>query len=57
MRGKPAELPLEQLKGLHLPGKVVALLKSMLADRSEPQAAIGARFTSCCPQLLRPVQS
>ena len=25
------ELPLEQLKGLHLPGKVVALLKSMLA--------------------------
>src|SRR5438876_1982339 len=25
------ELPLQQLKGLHLPGKVVALLKSMLA--------------------------
>src|SRR4051794_27716501 len=35
------ELPLEQLKGLHLPGKVVALLKSMLAaDPSDrPQAA------------------
>jgi serine/threonine protein kinase/Tfp pilus assembly protein PilF len=35
------ELPLEQLKGLHLPGKVVALLKSMLAaDPSHrPQSA------------------
>ena len=41
MRGKPAELPLEQLKGLHLPGKVVALLKSMLAadPNDRPQAA------------------
>jgi serine/threonine protein kinase/Tfp pilus assembly protein PilF len=35
------ELPLEQLKGLHLPGKVVALLKSMLAadPNGRPQAA------------------
>jgi serine/threonine protein kinase/Tfp pilus assembly protein PilF len=35
------ELPLEQLKGLHLPGKVVALLKSMLAadPNDRPQAA------------------
>ena len=35
------ELPLEQLKGLHLPGKVAALLKSMLAtDPSHrPQSA------------------
>jgi serine/threonine protein kinase/Tfp pilus assembly protein PilF len=35
------ELPLEQLKGMHLPGKVVALLKSMLAtDPSHrPQSA------------------
>jgi serine/threonine protein kinase/Tfp pilus assembly protein PilF len=34
-------LPLEQLKGLHLPGKVVALLKSMLAadPNDRPQAA------------------
>ncbi len=36
-----AGLPLEQLKGLHLPGKVVALLKSMLATdpNDRPQAA------------------
>ena len=35
------DLPLEQLKGLHLPGRVVALLKSMLAaDPSDrPQSA------------------
>src|SRR5215212_9043792 len=35
------DLPLEQLKGLHLPGKVVALLKSMLAadPNDRPQAA------------------
>ena len=35
------DLPLEQLKGLHLPGKVVALLKSMLAadPNHRPQAA------------------
>jgi TolB-like protein/Tfp pilus assembly protein PilF len=35
------ELPLEQLKGLHLPGKVVALLKSMLATDANhrPQSA------------------
>jgi TolB-like protein len=36
-----SELPLEQLKGLHLPGKVVALLKSMLAPdpNDRPQSA------------------
>src|SRR6266478_7814966 len=35
------ELPLQQLKGLHLPGKVVALLKSMLATdpNHRPQSA------------------
>ena len=35
------ELPLQQLKGLHLPGKVVALLKSMLAadPNHRPQSA------------------
>jgi serine/threonine protein kinase/Tfp pilus assembly protein PilF len=35
------ELPVEQLKGLHLPGKVVALLKSMLATdpNHRPQSA------------------
>src|SRR5512133_1526952 len=35
------ELPLEQLKALHLPGKVVALLKSMLATdpNHRPQSA------------------
>src|SRR5882724_11662248 len=35
------ELPLEQLKGLHLPGQVVALLKSMLAPdpKDRPQTA------------------
>src|SRR5881394_3415797 len=36
-----SELPLEQLKGLHLPGQVVALLKSMLAPdpKDRPQTA------------------
>lgn len=35
------ELPLEQLKGLHLPGQVVTLLKSMLAPdpKDRPQTA------------------
>src|SRR5213075_65968 len=35
------ELPLEQLKGLHVPGKVVALLRSMLATdpNHRPQSA------------------
>jgi len=36
-----SELPLEQLKSLHLPGQVVALLKSMLAPdpKDRPQTA------------------
>src|SRR5881392_1589753 len=36
-----SELPLEQLKGLHLPGQVVTLLKSMLAPdpKDRPQTA------------------
>src|SRR5438034_2268631 len=36
-----SDLPLEQLKGLHLPGQVVALLKSMLATdpNHRPQSA------------------
>src|SRR5262249_32799352 len=36
-----SELPLEQLKGLHIPGRVVALLKSMLASdpNDRPQTA------------------
>lgn len=35
------QLPLEQLKGLHLPGRVIALLKSMLAadPSNRPQSA------------------
>jgi len=35
------ELPLEHVKGLHLPGKVIALLKSMLAPdpKDRPQSA------------------
>src|SRR5438034_1690714 len=35
------ELPLEQLKGLHLPGQVIMLLKSMLASdpKDRPQTA------------------
>ena len=47
-----SDLPLEQLKGLHVPGQVIALLKSMLATDPERQAAIGARLTPCRPQLL-----
>ena len=36
-----SELPLDQLKGLHLPGQVVSLLKSMLAPdpKDRPQTA------------------
>src|SRR5213595_104421 len=36
-----SELPLEQLRGLHLPGQVVSLLKSMLArdPKDRPQTA------------------
>jgi serine/threonine protein kinase/Tfp pilus assembly protein PilF len=36
-----SHLPLEQLKGLHLPGRVIALLKSMLAadPNNRPQSA------------------
>src|SRR5213075_2679335 len=36
-----SDLPLEQLKGLHLPGQVIALLKSMLATdpNHRPQSA------------------
>jgi serine/threonine protein kinase/Tfp pilus assembly protein PilF len=36
-----SELPLEQLKGLHVPGQVIALLKSMLATdpNHRPQSA------------------
>jgi serine/threonine protein kinase/Tfp pilus assembly protein PilF len=36
-----SDLPLEQLKGLHVPGEVVALLKSMLAPdpKDRPQTA------------------
>src|SRR5213594_1614291 len=36
-----SELPLEQLKGLHLPGQVITLLKSMLAPdpKDRPQTA------------------
>lgn len=36
-----SDLPLEQLKGLHLPGQVIALLKSMLATdpNDRPQSA------------------
>src|SRR5262245_47908603 len=35
------ELPLEQLRGLHVPGQVIALLKSMLAPdpKNRPQSA------------------
>ena len=35
------ELPLEQLKGLHLPGQIITLLKSMLAPdpKDRPQSA------------------
>src|SRR5438094_7004898 len=36
-----SDLPMEQLKGLHLPGQVIALLKSMLAadPQDRPQTA------------------
>src|SRR5258705_5140971 len=45
-----SDLPLEQLKGVHVPGQVIALLKSMLATdpNHSPQSA---------PDLLLPVHS
>jgi TolB-like protein/Flp pilus assembly protein TadD len=42
IRGRQtSDLPLEQLRGLHLPGRVIALLKSMLAadPNDRPQSA------------------
>ena len=49
------ELPLEQLKGLRLPGKVVALLKSMLAadPNHRPQSARDLLLAvhSCCDRF------
>ncbi len=51
------DLPLEQLKGLHLPGKVVALLKSMLAtdpnDRPQSARDLLAAVQRCCDRFKR----
>ena len=48
-----SELPLEQLKGLHLPGKVITLLKSMLApdpkDRPQRRATYFLLSTVATP--------
>ncbi len=49
------DLPLEQLKGLHVPGKVIALLKSMLATdpNHRPQSARDLLLAvhSCCDRF------
>src|SRR5947199_9368324 len=49
------ELPLEQLKSLHLPGPVIALLKSMLATdpNHRPQSAreLLVAVRSCCDRF------
>jgi len=47
-----SELPLEQLKGLHLPGQVMGLLKSMLApdpkDRPQTARELLSAIRHCC---------
>jgi serine/threonine protein kinase/Tfp pilus assembly protein PilF len=49
------DLPLEQLKGLHVPGQIVALLKSMLATdpNHRPQSARDLLLAvhSCCDRF------
>jgi hypothetical protein len=50
-----SELPLEQLKGLHLPAQVVTLAQIDAGPGPEGQTANRARFTFCCPPLLRTV--
>src|SRR3954449_1642668 len=50
-----SDLPLEQLKGLHIPGQVIALLKSMLATdpNHRPQSArdLCLAVHSCCDRF------
>src|SRR5213075_1069798 len=50
-----SDLPLEQLKGLHIPGQVIALLKSMLATdpNHRPQSARDLLLAvhSCCDRF------
>src|SRR5215217_3861983 len=47
-----SELPMEQLKGLHLPGQVMGLLKSMLApdpkDRPQTARELLSAIRHCC---------
>jgi serine/threonine protein kinase/Flp pilus assembly protein TadD len=50
-----SDLPLEQLKGLHLPGQVIALLKSMLAadpkDRPQSARELLVAVQRCCERF------
>ena len=50
-----SDLPLGQLKGLHLPGQVVSLLKSMLAsdpnDRPQTARELLAAVQRCCERF------
>jgi serine/threonine protein kinase/Tfp pilus assembly protein PilF len=50
-----SELPFEQLKGLHLPGQVITLLKSMLAldpkDRPQTARELLSAVHSCCERF------
>ena len=52
-----SDLPMEQLKGLHLPGQVVSLLKSMLAldPNDRPQSARELLLAvHCCYERFNP---
>ena len=49
-------LPIEQLKVLDVPARILALLKSMLGSRSERSAAICARTIVRRPPLLHKIQ-
>ena len=49
-------VPVEQLKGLDIPSRCLALLKSMLAPDPQRSPAVCARTTVCGPPLLGTIQ-
>jgi serine/threonine protein kinase len=55
IRAKQTALPVEELRGLHVPGQVVSLLKSMLApdpkDRPQSARELLAALHRCCARF------
>jgi Predicted integral membrane protein len=56
IRARQTGDPIGTAQGPARPGQGRRAAEIDARDGSEPQTAIGARLTSCCPQLLRPVQ-